>query len=147
MSFVTIPVGSGPPVDGVSLPNSVSFGLSDDGAGGSVFLNGLGVLNATVTGAVDLKTYFGSPKFRSIPLLRAFRAMTAPSAANAEAQFLNNLAISIYPLTTGLAAMPAINYLAGLPNGPANVPYLSIVGPAVAGNWRIEIRLRHSITN
>lgn len=148
MSFVIIPIGGSTPNDAFSLPNSCSVVVSDSGSGGQVLINGLGISTGVVTGAVDLKTYFGSA-FRSIPLLRAFRAI-APGGGNqaAENALVPLLDITVYPVgATGLAAMPAINYLGGLPNGPNNVPYLAINGPAVAGQWRVDLKLRHSLTD
>lgn len=151
MSFTMIAPGSSPPVDVFSLPNAVSFCVTDSGAGGQINLNGLGIGSGTVAGAVDLKSFFatGTPVlFRSIPLLRAFRAVNPATTAVAEAQLVNNLHITIYPNgSNGLAAMPAVNYLVGLPSGPANVPYLVLNGPSVAGTWRVDIELRHSLTN
>lgn len=147
MSFVIVPLGSSTPVDAFSLPNSCSIVVDDSGSGGQVLINGLGIVNPTVSGAVDLKTFFGTA-FRSIPLLRAFRALIAGGGnQQAENALVPLLDISMYPVgATGLAAMPAINYLGGLVSNP-NVPFLAINGPAVSGTWRVDLKLRHSITD
>ena len=148
MSFVVVPIGSSSPVDAFSLPNVVSLVVSDSGSGGQVNINGLGVVDPTVAGAVDLKTYFGRA-FRSLGVLNALRAI-APGGGNqaAEQALVPRLEVNIYPVgSPGVAGMPAVNYLGGTPSGPNNVPYLSLNGPAVAGTWRVEIKLRHSITD
>ena len=151
MSFTMIAPGSSPPVDVFSLPNAVSFCVTDSGSGGQINLNGLGVGSGTVAGAVDLKTFFGTGTpvlFRSIPLLRAFRVLTNPGTnLAAETQLVNNLHITIYPNGgTGLAAMPSVSYNGTVGAAP-NVPFLQLNGPAVSGTWRVDIELRHSLTN
>lgn len=151
MSFVIEPLVAVPDTP-VSLPNYCSFVASDDGSGGQVLINGQGVVNAVVTGAVDLKTFFtglGLP-FRSYALLRAFRAIYTGSALQQAAcdQFLANLEVVITPIGgSGIAAMPSLTYIVGAGSGPANAPYLVLVGPSVSGRWRIDLRLRHSTTN
>lgn len=148
MGFTVVPIGNSTPVDAFSLPNMCSFVVDDTGAGGQVNINGLGVTSALVSGAIDLKTYFGAA-FRSLGLLNAFRAIT-PGGGNqaAELALVPRLEVVIYPVgAVGLAAMPAVNYLGGLPSGPDNVPYLTLNGPGVSGTWRVELKLRHSITD
>lgn len=150
MSFTMIAPGSSPPVDVFSLPNAVSFCVTDSGSGGQINLNAQGIGSGVVAGAVDLKSFFatGTPVlFRSIPLLRAFRLLTVGTNLAAETQLVNNLHITIYPNGgSGLAAMPSVNYSGTLPNA-SNVPFLQLNGPAVSGTWRVDIELRHSITN
>ena len=150
MSFTMIAPGASSPVDVFSLPNAVSFCVSDSGSGGQINLNGQGIGSGTVSGAVDLKSFFatGTPVlFRSIPLLRAFRLLVSGTNLAAETQFVSNLHITIYPVgSTGVAAMPSVNYNGTLPNA-TNVPFVQLNGPAVSGTWRVDIELRHSITN
>lgn len=152
MSVIIIPFSSLPDqASSFSMPNAVSLGFSDDGGGGNLLINGLGVLNAVVSGAIDLKTLFvttNSRPFNSYPLLNAFRALNPGNQTDkgAQIQLVTGLHVTIVPLTTGLAAMPALEYLASISPVP-QVPFLVLVGPAVAGNWRIDIKLRHSITN
>lgn len=149
MSFIAVPtIGpAGGPTAAISLPNMVSFCVQDNGGGGQIFLNGLGVLNALVAGAVDLKTFFGT-FFNSLSLLSAFKTLTGALVSQPAGQMVPALEISIVPHgNPGLAAMPAVTYLVGIGAGPAQAPYVAIAGPAVAGTWRVNIRLRHSITN
>lgn len=151
MSFILVPFGSGTPADAFSFPNAVSLCVSDDGGGGQIYINGLGVTNSILAGATDLPTYFGS-SFRSIPLMKAFRMLTGVVGGNqnqrTEQQFCNNLKISMIPVNgTGVVALPNIVYLGGVGGAPVTTPLLSFQGPAVSGQWRIEIVLRHSITN
>jgi hypothetical protein len=133
-----------------TLPNAVSLAFSDDGGGGTLYLNGLGILNGDLSGAVDLKTLFQTTNgviFRSYPLLSAFRRLSVNSNQGAMNQLVPRLHISIYPLPTGgSATLPKIGYLANI-GGINFVPFLEIVGPAAAGDWRLDISLRHSITN
>lgn len=146
MSFAMIPPGGGSPVDAYSRPDFVSFCLVDNGSGGDVYLNGCGITNGVVTGAIDLATFFGSPLFRSEVLVQgAFKAIF-PSATSAltEAQLVQNLDINIVCLTAS-HALPAIAYLSGVGPSPQVVPYLHLIGPAVAGSWRMDIRLRHTL--
>ena len=146
----------GVPVDGISLPDLISIAVVADGnAGTDIYLNGAGVLNATVAGAVDLRTLFTSAGllFESTQLLRAFRPIynpQSPTNIDAELQFLSHLDVNITPLT-GSNVIFGITYLVGLPNGPANVPYLHLVNPGSggegAGTWRVDLRLRHTVTD
>lgn len=152
MAFTVIPVSTGYPVGGFSFPNRVSFGVSDDGGGGQVYINGLGVTASStlpVAGATDLKTLFaaGSVSFQSIPLMRAFRLLTASTNTAAYQQFNTYLEVLINGCnSSGYAGVPAIVPLAGL-GGNTSVPFLAIGGPSVAGLWRVDLKLRHSITN
>lgn len=142
MSFTLIPINSGAPVDQFSFPYGVSLAFTDDGGGGNVLLNCLGVGSGTVATAKDLPSFFGSA-WRSIPLANAFRALSsAATNTDVEKQLTKNLRVSVFPLSSG-ATPPAINYITVIPG----VPFLEVVGPAVAGTWRVEINYRHSITS
>lgn len=149
MSFIAVPT-LGPaagPTAAISLPNMVSFCVQDSGAGGQLYLNGLGVLNAVVAGAVDLKTFFGT-FFNSTALLSAFKTLTGALISQPAGQLVPALEITVVPVgSVGLAAMPAVSYVSGIGSGPSQAPYVAIAGPGVAGTWRVNIRLRHSITN
>lgn len=159
MALVVIPpnINSAAYIAGESLPDLAAFAISDDGSGGEIFLNGQGVVAPTVTGAYDLKTIYTSAGvlFRSIPLLRAFRLLyNTPNDVAAEIQFHNFLDLDMFPVAGSngaICGLPTITCTAGTPSGPLNVPYLHILRPsdesAVAGTWRLELRLRHSITN
>jgi len=143
---------------GISLPEVAVFCISDNGAGGDLYINGLGVADGDVTGALDLESIYTDSGllFKSLPLLRAFRALFGtPTDAAAELQFQQFLDIKVWSPTTGsdngFAGVPTFGAKAGLPGGPANVPYLHIFRPggegAVAGQWHIELKLRHSIAD
>jgi len=147
MSFVIAPPDSGYADGGISLPNYCSFVIADSGAGGQVFVNGLGVTSGSVADAVDLQTLFGTA-FKSFSLLRVFHAVDSLSLDDVLVQFLTYLDINCYtwggnPVTKMPSFIPTI----GISGGPANAPYLVIQGPQVAGTWRIDLKLRHSITN
>lgn len=160
MSFVIVPTSPGTitapagyPTANYCLSNGVSLVMSDDGGGGQVFLNGQGVLNALVAGAVDLKTFFvttlGIP-FTANALLRAFRLLApagAVSLSGAMSQFIRNLDISMTTVTTAVSTYPAVDYLNAVGAAPTNVPFLKFQGPGISGIWRVDIKLRHSITN
>ncbi len=143
MSLTVIPVTTGQPTTGYSTPTRVSFCVEDDGNGGQTLINGLGVTSASVASAVDLATLFGSPAFRSISLLRAFR-ITASQQAACD-QFNSLLDIQINPEGSAGLPIPALIALHGVGGGPANAPYLAIGGPAAAGIWRVDLVLRNSI--
>ena len=134
-------IGGSSPVGAFSTPQHVTFCVSDsDGGGGNILVNGLGANDPAVTGAMDLRTFFGS-KFVSIPLLNAFRLLSRPDSNLAEAQFLTQLQVIITNANGSPAKLPSLNYL-GVVSG--SIPFLSIVSPAVVGAWRIDIQLRHS---
>lgn len=153
MAFTLIPTNSGYPTTGYSLPNMVSFCVEDDGAGGEILINGQGINDPTVADAVDLKTMFTgvSKNFNSIPLLRAFRIIPSTLLQDGLDQNIKNLEISFYQVgqaatgSTGLLFIPIV----GAVGGPDNVPYLVINAPGAdsATQWRIELKLRHSITD
>lgn len=144
MSFIAVPVTSGSPTQGYSTPTRCSFCVQDDGGGGQILVNMLGVTSALVSSAVDLGTLFGT-SFRSIPLKRAFRSVTTLLAAcdqfntylNINANFINGV---------GVAGALGFTYLQGvISSGPANAVYLGIAGPSIAGIWRVDLALRSSI--
>lgn len=149
MSFIMVPSASNTTMV-VSQPDMCSFVVQDDGGGGNVYLNGLGVGNAQVSNAVDLKTFVtgAGVLWRSEPLRRAFRAVASASILDAIPQLLNNLDISYYYLNgVGTTQDLGFTYLIGLSGGGSTTPYLSMGGPGAAGLWRVTLRLRHSITN
>lgn len=150
MAFIIVPSASAAPIAAFSFPERVSLVMSDDGGGGDIFLNGRGVLNAALTGAVDLKTFFVttiSALFRSGPLLSAFKQLVTQTDNAACAQLVRSLDITIVPVDAGgRANIPHTTYL-GAVGGLEGVPFLKFSGPAVAGSWRVDITLRHSITN
>ncbi len=157
MSLDPINVASAYPHTGYSLPDMVSFCVQDaDGAGGSLYLDGLGVVDGN--DIFDIKTLFTAAgvNFVSYPLLRAFRAVPAATGnASALAQLSKNLEINSYPIEPS-AAGPAVSLrfapITGI-GGTTGVPFLWIVAqvstdPDYAGDiWRLELKLRHSITN
>lgn len=142
---------------GVSLPYMVGFAIDDDGSGGSIFLNGQGFEDPTVTDAVDLVSMFTDAGllFNSIPLLQAFRLLYGtPNDAAAEAQFQRALHINMFPInnaSNGTSGLPSIQAHASLLGAPTSVPFLLFTRPGgeggVAGQWRIELTYKHSITN
>ena len=146
MSFTLVSAGIGSPVDPFSLPNTVSIACQDDGSGGTIFINGLGFNAPALANAVDLKTFFGAAAFKSYPLLKAFRKILTATAAAAQNQLVPALAISIYPLVAGLAAIPGVDFTF-TQSSTTIAPLVGLIGPSVAGFWRVEMRLRHSITN
>jgi hypothetical protein len=146
MSFTLIPPTASL-FGGYSSPGEVSICAQDDGSGGTVHLNGLGIGSGTLADAVDLKTFFtsNSVNFQSIPLLSAFKLVTGVTynALNVMNQLIRGLDVSVVPISTQPVGAPSIGYLAP---GPTGVPYLDLNGPAVAGVWRFTIKLRHSLT-
>lgn len=144
------------PQTGYNLPDLISICVQDaDGTGGTLYLNGVGVVNGV--DIFDLKTLFTnvSLPFSSYPLLRAFRSVPAATGnASALAQFSKNLEINYYPIVGVADPAFALRFqpIAGIGGGPATAPYLQIVVPAggeeYAGDvWRLNLKLRHSITN
>jgi len=143
MSFTVEPVTNVQPTTGYSTPDRASFCVTDSGAGGQILVNGLGVTSGVVGTAVDLATLFGTA-FRSIPLLRAFKAAT--TAQKACDQFNTYLNIAWILIGNAVVAgTPQFAYALGGGGGPTDVPYLSISGPSIASTWRIDLSLRHSI--
>ena len=149
MGFIIVPTTAYPDTP-LSLPHYCSFCVQDDGGGGQITINGLGVTSSLVAGTTDLKTFFTGLglMWRSNPLLRAFRAVPAGTTTAAMNQFINNLEINSYFIAgNGVAGALGFTYLINLGSGGATTPYLSIAGPSVAGIWRVDLKLRHSITN
>lgn len=148
MSFAFVSTGVGSPVDPFSLPNAISLAVQDDGGGGTIFLNGLGFNAPALANAVDIKTFFSTAgvTFRSGPLLNAFRRIRTATAQAAQNQLVPSLDIGIYPLVAGADKIPAFNF-DYTQSGSTIAPLVTLIGPAVAGFWRVDIRLRHSITD
>jgi hypothetical protein len=158
MSLIILPTNGGYPTGGYSLPERVSFVVADtDGSGGSVYLNGRGVTTGTVAGAYDLRDIFISAGllFNSIPLLNPFRSI--PPVAQLEDvqnQLLKGLEVTFYGITGGPAAPLNLRIatISGLGGAPVDVPFLQIIaaagGEGYTGDaWRVDVRLRHSVTN
>ena len=144
MGFTALALfGGAAPLDAFSTPNRVSIVVADTGAGGQILLNGLGVVDPTVSGALDLQKFFGA-SFNSPILLRAFRALLTADNNVAEAQLVKLLAVTMTNIVGSPTKQPALDYL-GLSVGGINVPFLIINGPAVSGEWRLDIQLRHSL--
>lgn len=155
MSLSVISTGAGYPVGGYSLPDMVSFCVNDgDGTGGSVYINGLGILTGDFSGAYDLKTLFTSANklFTSIPLLRAFRQIFSGTNQATQNQLVQNSEISSYPVNANFPAFPLrFAQLYQSING-IGVPFWQIIAPDggegyTGDTWRVEIKLRHSLTN
>lgn len=136
--------GGSAPVDAFSSPERVSIVVNDsNGGGGDINFNALGIMDPTIGGAVDLKTFFGT-HFRSYTLLTAFKALALPDVNQAEAQFVPQLLVTAMGINGPQTRTPSVGYLAMAVAG-VNVPFLKITSPAVVGTWRIDIQLRHSI--
>lgn len=139
MSFIAVPVASGSPTAGFSTPNRASFCVQDDGSGGQILVNGLGINAPTVSFAVDLKTLFGAAAWHSRPLLRAFQNCASLEAVNNQINTWLNFS-SVFINGVGVAGALGITPL--LVSG---YMFLGIAGPSVAGIWRVDLQLRHSI--
>ena len=153
MSLLLVPANVSPTSDPVLTPEAISVCVEDDGAGGSLFLNMMGVNNPTVAGAADLSTFFGR-LVTMFPVARAFRQLYIPSSgesldALAGVQIRNNLAVVIYPLSVQEVVL-GVGYSGGKV-GNVQVPFLELVSSGVgeAGPliWRVDLQLRHSITD
>lgn len=164
MSLIVIPPNSGYPVNGFSLPDMISFCVDDDGTGGQINLNGLGIVSPTVTGAVDIKRMFTDVGllFNSYPLLNAFRKLSPPTGGSpaALAQLVKQVEVNIVRQSlngsTVYPDQPAVFPVAiGSPDAAIGVPFLAIVrelsnageGPGSPGIWRVALKLRHTTTN
>lgn len=135
--------GSSQPTSSFSYPDRASLAFFDDGGGGSLGINGLGV---TGVGFLDLKTWFATTNndlFRSVPLLAAFRKLRSNTDYAALAQLTNNIELQINAISTPVLA-PGFSMLAGL-GGNDYVPFLSLNGPGAVGLWRVDIKLRHTL--
>lgn len=156
MAFVIVPNSDvTDPVGAFSRPNMVSFCVADSsGAGGSIYVNAAGVVNAVVTDAVDLKTFFvttlGVP-FNSIPLVAgAFKPVNTNQKSIQ--QFVRKLEINFFGIASGGAGAPLnlrFGPLFGLGAGPSDAYYVQINAPTggAINTWRVTLKLRHSITN
>ena len=146
MSFAAIAqFGGASPVDALSSPYRVSICVAESATSTDVLLiNGLGAQAPAVTSALDLKTFFGS-HFRSLPLLRAFRALRANDTNLAEQQLVSNLLVTMTAINGAPAAtMPGVDGYPVQSIGGINIPFLEIVSPGVTGAWRLDIQFRHS---
>lgn len=143
MSFTIIPVTAGASVGGISSPYRVSFCVTDSGAGGAINFNCLGINDPVVGAAVDLPGLFGAA-WNSRGLAAAFRALQpGASSTAAMAQLLADLLVTIVPVVANSQIPPGVGYLAATVAG-VTVPFLKIQGPALAGEWRVDIQFRHS---
>ncbi len=156
----------------VSKPDLFSFCVQDTGGGGAnptLYINMSGVNDPTVSTAVDLQTFYkggfpGSigfnppvPNFQSVSLARAFGLLPFAAAGSAQgrqaqgaAALVPKLLVTAVPLQGGNELL-GIDYdvtAAGAPSGMC-VPYLVLVGFGGEGSgiWRVDITMRHSITN
>ena len=155
MSLLMIAAGTAPITDPVYQPEMVSFCVVSDDAGGQLKINMEGINDPTVTHAVDLATFFGVSAVDVAPLSRAFRSIYPPASgatllALAVQQIVKNLDVNIVPIS-GAAGniILGVDYDAVV-TGSAQVPYLvltSASGEGGVGTWRVDLRLRHSITN
>lgn len=136
--------GGTSPVDAFSTPHRVSLCVNDsNGGGGNILINGLGINDPAVSGALDLKTFFGA-NFKSSQLLTAFRALVQANANLAEQQLVTEVQVIVVSASGVPAKQPSMNYL-GMAVGGVNVPFLSVVSPAVVGAWRVDLQFRHSL--
>jgi len=146
-----VQVSTGYPTSGFSLPDLISLCIrDDDGTGGALYLNGLGVTNI-LNNSFDLKLLFTGVGlvFNSYPLLRAFRAVNA-ATGNAEmlAQVAKYLEINYYPIAGGAIPLRFVP-IAGLGGDPPTVSYLQIIAAVgtIGDTWRLNLKLRHTVTN
>jgi len=156
----------------VSKPDLFSFCVQDTGGGGAnptLYINMAGVNDPTVATAVDLKTFYNAgypsligfgppvPVFQSIPLSRGFAVQ--PFAASGTGQgreaqgtlaIVPKLLVTAVPLgvSQGLLGITYDVTSIGAPAGQC-VPYLVLIGIGGEGTgfWRVDITLRHSVTN
>lgn len=154
MSLLMVAAGVAPNTDPVHQPEMVSFCVVSD-TGGQLAINMEGINDPTVSHAVDLATFFGIPAVDVVPLSRAFRSIYPPdSGAGLQArgvqQIVKNLDINIVPISgTSGNIILGVNYNVVVTAG-VQVPYLLLTqagGEGAAGIWRVDLRLRHSITN
>jgi hypothetical protein len=157
MSLIIVPTSGGYPTGGYSLPERVSFVIADsDGSGGTIYINGLGVTTSDEPGVYDLKKIFTAVGmlFNSLPLAGAFKKVSAATLEAVQDQLLKGVSFSFYGFS---ASAPApLNLRFGTLNGvgsiPAYVPLLEIEAPNggegyTGDTWRVDINLRHSVTN
>lgn len=153
MSLLLVPSGVGPTTDPVLTPEYISVCVEADGDGGQLYLNMMGVNDPTVTDAADLSTFFGK-LITMFPISRAFRQLYIPASgisltAMAGVQIRNNLAVTIYPLSVD-AVVLGVGYSASKVSG-VQVPFLEFISNGVGEGdpqiWRVDLQLRHSITD
>lgn len=150
MGFTVVPVTSIFPTTGFSLPDLVSLCVDDDGAGGTILLNG-GGFNGSPSGAVDLPTLFtgAGVLFNSIPLMRAFRKLSPTANLTAAmTQLVKNLDVNINPVGPTANEVPSVQV--SWTNSGTNFPFLQLdrplqIDPGPHVVWRVDLRLRHSI--
>ena len=155
----------------VSKPDMFSFAVQDTGGGGAnptLYINMAGVNDPTVATAVDLKTFYNAgyptliapppvPVFQSISLARGFGILPFAAAGTGpgrEAQgalaIVPKLLVTVVPLgvSQGLLGITYDVTSVGAPAGQC-VPYLVLIGIGGEGSgyWRVNITLRHSVTN
>jgi hypothetical protein len=153
MSLLLIPASVGPATDPVLTPEYISVCAEDNGAGGTLSLNMGGVNDPTVAGAKDLSTFFGK-NINELSISRAFRSIYSSAVgigltSQAAVQIRNNLAVTIYPIGAANSIL-GVNY-DGLVVSGVRVPFLIFTGIGTGegptGIWRIDLQLRHSITD
>jgi hypothetical protein len=156
----------------VSKPDLFSFCVRDTGGGGAnptLYINMAGVNDPTVATAVDLQTFYAGgypnstgfgppvPIFQSIPLARAFGLLPFAAAAGQPGRtgqggeaLVPKILVTAVPLGTSQSLL-GIDYDVTSVGAPAGmcVPYLVLIGQGGEGSgyWRVDITLRHSITN
>lgn len=147
--------GLGPPAGPVSLPDLISVGVEDtSGGGGELYINGLGITSGLAATAYDLKTFLVAAglNFSSIPLLGAFKK--ARTAALAWQRLVSMLEVNYYALSAGNVTDPLnlrFDATSDVVNGEI-VPLLHVSaadgGEGYSGGlWRLDLRLRHTLTD
>jgi len=151
MSLILVPLNSGYPTEGFSLPDLVSFCIADDGTGGELLV-GMGVTEALPVGGVDLKAAFlaAGLLFNSTPLMSAFRLLT-PTASSTAAmnRLVPGVDVTVVPAASSqIYELPIVLQT----EAGGNFPYVAFSRPnggeaPPTGVWRVDIRLRHSIAD
>jgi len=146
--MLTIPNLVGYPTLGISLPEMLSFCISDDGTGGSLAIS-VGVASI---GGIDLKEEFENAGliWHSQPLEMPFRRSLLIPENNDQAlkQIVSRVAVIVTPSAgTGIYELPDVSYA-----DASGTPVVTFTRPnggeaPPTGIWRVEFRLRHSITN
>ncbi len=146
-----------PPVGGANTvlqprtsPYCVEIAFTDNGAGGNCAINGQGVDNGSTL--LDLVTFFNTPpngivaNFRSFPLLTKFKRTAASIADLWTPEFFGDIDISVYTVgATPVTIEPSITFVRDSYPGLADgIPAIVVVGPSVAGTWRVRLSLRQS---
>lgn len=146
MAFTVLAVTTSPPASGYSTPYRVSLAVNTSNTdGGDIYLNALGLGNGDVSGAVDLATLFGAA-FNSQEVAAILKQRQS-SNADTSALITKNLEITIVPLTeSSTPSMVAWNPLSGIGSGDdTTVPFIHLIAPLIAGQWRVDITRRHSV--